>query len=138
MNDSSNLAEWILEQTADAVVYADAAGRIVRWNQAACSLFGYTSAEALGHTLDLIIPQHLRAAHGAGFSNAMASGRTRLTGRPTLTRAVPKDGNRLYVEMTFAVVRDDMGKVVGAVAVARNATERVERDRSAARQPSGK
>lgn len=137
MNDSPQLAEWILEQTTDAVIYADPDGRIVRWNQAACRLFGYTAAEALGHSLDLIIPEHLRAAHRTGFSNAMASGSTRLAGRPALTRAVQKDGNRLYVEMTFAVVKDDSGRVVGSVAVARNVTERVQGERSAAVQPSG-
>jgi PAS domain S-box-containing protein len=137
MIDSPQLAEWILEQTTDALVYADLDGRIVRWNQAASKLFGHSAAEALGQNLDLIIPEHLRAAHWTGFNNAMASGNTRLAGRPALTRAVQKNGNKLYVEMTFAVVKDDSSKVVGSVAIARDVTERVQRERSATVKPSG-
>jgi PAS domain S-box-containing protein len=113
------LAEWILEQTTDALIYADREGKIVRWNNAATSLFGFTAEEALGSSLDLIIPERLRAAHWVGFDRAMASGATRLSGKPTLTRALRKDGERLYVQMTFAVVKDDAGKVVGSVAMAR-------------------
>ena len=122
-----SLAEWIVEQTTDALVYADRDGIILRWNHAAVALFGYGRAEALGHSLDLIIPEHLRAPHWAGYRAAMASGGTRLAGRPSLTRAVRKDGGKLYVEMTFAVVKDDAGVVVGSVAIARDATERMAR-----------
>jgi PAS domain S-box-containing protein len=136
MNTSAKLADWILEQTADALVFADRDGNIVRWNEAAGSLFGYTAAEAVGRSLDLIIPDHLRAAHWRGFRAAMASGATRLAGRPAVTRAIHKSGSKLYVEMTFSVVKDDAGTVVGSVAIARDATERVQRERSAAGQAS--
>jgi PAS domain S-box-containing protein len=115
------LAEWIVEQTTDALIYADPEGKIVRWNGASTTLFGFTAEEALGSSLDLIIPERLRAAHWAGFDRAMASGTTRLSGKPTLTRALRKDGARLYVQMTFAVVKDDEGSVVGSVAMAREA-----------------
>jgi PAS domain S-box-containing protein len=131
VNDFPQLAEWILEQTTDALVYADRDGNIVRWNQAAFSLFGYSAAEALGQSLDLIIPEHLRAAHWTGFDSAMASGSTRLAGRPSVTRAAHKSQKKLYVEMTFAVVKDQAGLVVGSVAIARDVTERVQRERSA-------
>lgn len=125
----NQLAEWIVEQTTDALIYADRDGVIRRWNPAAGSLFGFDSAEALGQSLDLIIPERLRAAHWAGYRAAMASGGTRLAGRPSLTRAVRKDGGKLYVEMTFAVVKDEAGGVVGSVAIARDVTERVQRDK---------
>jgi PAS domain S-box-containing protein len=130
MNDAK-LADWILAQTTDALIYSDSAGVIRRWNEAATRLFGFGAGEALGANLDLIIPEHLRAAHWAGFNKAMASGSTRLAGRPALTRAAHKNGNKLYVEMTFAVVKDDAGQVVGSVAVARDVTERVEKERAA-------
>ena len=135
MNDSSQLAEWILEQTTDALVYADREGNIARWNQAAVSLFGYSATEALGQSLELIIPERLRAAHWKGFDSAMASGSTRLAGRPSVTRAAHKNGEKLYVEMTFAVVKDQAGMVVGSVAIARDVTERVQRERSASQSP---
>jgi len=131
MPDSPQLAQWIVEQTTDAVIYADREGTILLWNRAAGALFGHDPAQALGQSLDLIIPQHLRAAHWAGFRAAMESGRTRLAGRPALTRAVHQNGTKLYVEMTFAVVKDDAGNVVGSVAVARDATERMRKEAAA-------
>ena len=63
-----------LDQTADAVIYADRSGTIARWNRAASALFGYSVEEALGQSLDLIIPEHLRAAHWRGFEAAMTKG----------------------------------------------------------------
>jgi PAS domain S-box-containing protein len=114
---------------ADAVVYASRSGTIERWNQACVALFGFSKSEALGQNLDLIIPEHLRTAHWRGFEAAVSSGSTRLHGRPTLTRSIRKDGRKLYVEMSFALVRDEQGTVLGSVAVARNVTARVEAER---------
>lgn len=131
MEDRCKLDERILDQVADALIYADRSGRIMRWNNACCALFGYSAEEALGQSLDLIIPEHLRAAHWKGFDAAMASGATKLEGRPTLTRAVHKAGRKLYVEMTFAVVKAAEGDALGSVAMARDVTERVERERAA-------
>ena len=122
----------ILEQAADALIYASDRGVIERWNAAAAAMFGFSRAEALGQSLDLIIPEKLRPAHWRGFDAAMASGKTRLHGRPTLTRGLHKGGHRLYVEMSFAVVLDEAGKAIGSVAMARDVTERVEREKAAA------
>jgi PAS domain S-box-containing protein len=74
------LAERILDQVADAVIYADHSGTIVRWNRASSALFGYSAEEAIGKSIDLIIPEHLRAAHWAGFDAAMAKGVMKLQG----------------------------------------------------------
>src|SRR5262249_16875563 len=134
MEAQSKLAETIVDQVADALICANRSGTIIRWNQAAAVLFGYSAGEALGQSLDLIIPEHLRAAHWSAFDVAMTQGATKLQGRPTLTRALHKSGRRLYVEMSFAVIKGDTGsEVVGAVAVARDVTERVERERAARR-----
>lgn len=134
MQNSSQLAEWILDQTGDAVIYADRAGTIARWNPAAAAMFGYSADEALGGNLDLIIPEHLRAAHWRGYEIAISSGALKLQGKPTLTRALHKSGRKLYVEMTFAIVKDNAGgEVLGSVAVARDVTERIERERAANR-----
>jgi PAS domain S-box-containing protein len=136
MADTSSLAEWILEQMADAVIYADEKGTIRRWNHAAAALFGYSAAEALGRNLDLIVPEHLRAAHWRGFEAAMTNGVMKLEGRPTVTRAVHQSGRKLYVELAFALVKDQAGAARGAVAVARDATERIEQQRAGARRDS--
>lgn len=134
MEDRFQLAEWILDQVADAVIYANRSGAIIRWNCASAALFGFSAEEAIGQRLDLIIPEHLRAAHWRGFEAAMTKGAMKLQGRPTLTRALHKNGRKLYVEMAFAVVKGDAeGEVLGSVAMARDVTDRVERERSAAR-----
>lgn len=91
----SSLSDLILEQTSDALIYANREGVIERWNQAAESMFGYTFAEAYSQSLDLIIPEHLRPAHWRGFEAAMVNGSTRLHGRPTLTRAERRSGENL-------------------------------------------
>ena len=135
--DPSSLFRSILEQIADAVIYADAAGTIVLWNDAAAALFGYSAAEAVGQSLDLIIPEHLQKAHWRAFEAAMTSGVMRLQGRPTLTRAKHQSGRKLYVEMTFALVKQPGGAARGAVAVARDVTERIEQQRATTRPQSG-
>lgn len=129
----NQLGELIVEQTADAIIYSNRQGTIERWNIAAAAMFGYNAQEAVGQSLDLIIPEHLRAAHWRGFEAAMASGSTRLHGRPTLTRALHKSGSRLYVEMSFALVVDAAGAVLGSVAMVRNVTERMEREKMEAK-----
>lgn len=132
MEDRSQWAERIIDQIADAVVVADRSGVIVRWNDASAALFGFSAEEALGQRLDLIIPEHLRASHWRGFEAAMTKGAMKLQGRPTLTRALHKGGRKLYVEMTFAIVKGEAeGEMLGSVAVARDVTERVERERAA-------
>jgi PAS domain S-box-containing protein len=139
VSEPVGLAEWIIDQVSDALIYADKEGNIRRWNPAAAALFGFSAAEALGRNLDLIIPEHLREAHWAGFNAAMERGQLKLGGRPTLTRGLRKSGQRLYVEMTFALVKDASGTAVGAVAMARDVTERTEKERAArkAAQASG-
>ncbi len=133
---NEQLAEWILEQTSDALIYADTEGNIRRWNAASCQVFGFSAEDALGQSLDLIIPKHLREAHWRGFDAAMQSGQLKLSGKPTLTRALHKEGHKLYVEMTFALVKDPHGVVQGSVSMARDVTARVEAEK-AARQAGG-
>jgi PAS domain S-box-containing protein len=132
MPSSDSLGDLILDQAAEAVVYANKQGVIERWNAAAAAMFGYSAAEALGQNLDLMIPEHLRKAHWRGFDAAIANGKTRLGGRPTLTRGLHKSGQKLYVEMSLARVVDATGGPLGSLAVARDVTERVEREKAAA------
>ena len=130
-----SLAESILDGIADAVIYADQKGIIRRWNLAAAALFGYATNVSLGSSLDLIVPEHLRAAHWNGFETAMKNGAMKLQGRPTLTRAMHRSGRKIYIEMTFALVKEQGGALCGAVAVARDVTERVEQERIAVTLP---
>jgi PAS domain S-box-containing protein len=119
-----DLAASILAQTVDAVIYADAEGVIRLWNAAAERIFGFTSGEAVGASLDLIIPERLRNAHWTGYRAAVSSGKTRLGGRATLTKGLHKSGRSVYVEMSFSVVKDGAERVVGSVAIARDVTDK--------------
>lgn len=130
LESSASLDRSILEQLPDAVIYADTSGTIALWNSAAEALFGHSAADALGRSLDLIIPEHLQKAHWQGFEKAVTSGVTRLQGRATLTRAKHRSGRKLYVEISFALVKSPGGSVQGAVAVARDVTERTEQQRA--------
>jgi|SRR6185312_4294751 PAS domain S-box-containing protein len=134
MEEDCALAQAILAQAADAVIFADTEGVIRIWNAGATRTFGFTEQEALGESLDLIVPERLREAHWTGFRRAMQSGVTRLDGRPTMTRGLHKSGRRLYVEMSFAVVRAVSGVVAGSVAIARDATARYEEQRARRQQ----
>jgi len=116
------LFRLVVEQSPDAIIYADKDGKVRIWNDTAAALFGYPSEEAIGQSLDLIIPEHLRQAHWLGYDRALASGHTRHGRRAVKTRATHRSGHKLYVSVAFAVVRDQEGQVIGAMATARELT----------------
>ncbi|MFA7504354.1 MAG: PAS domain-containing protein [Burkholderiaceae bacterium] len=111
--------EAILAQLPDAVVYSDREGKILLWNAAAEKLFGFSGAEALGQSLDIMIPEHLRRAHWIGFERAIEAGKVRHEGEIRLTRAIHKDGSKLYIEVGFGLTLAADGSVLGVVATAR-------------------
>jgi PAS domain S-box-containing protein len=119
----------------DAVVYADQDGKIRFWNRAAARIFGFTAAEALGQTLDLIIPEGLRARHWEGYSRVMAGAPSRYGEGDLL--AVPaqrKDGSRISIEFTILPVHGDGGEMVGIAAFLRDVTPRFEEMRALRRE----
>ena len=121
--DSLDLFRLVVEQSPDGIIFADREGVIQIWNSAAAELFGYLPGEAVGRSLDIIVPEHLRHAHWEGFGNAVASGHTKHGTGAMKTRATPKAGQKLYVSLAFSVVKDREGKVIGAMATARPFTE---------------
>jgi len=121
--------QQLVEALGDAVVVADADGMIRLWNPAAERLFGYTQIDALGRSLDLIIPERLRQRHWAGYDKAMASGETRL-GRDLLqVPALHKDGRTLSIAFTVGLLFGPEQSVAGIVAVIRDDTKRFSEDR---------
>ena len=116
------LYRGLMEQAPDAMIYADRSGIIRFWNRAAESLFGHAAEDALGQSLDLIIPERLRAAHWTGYQRALSSGEMRHAGRAMTTRAVHRDGSKLYVDLSFGLLKDDSGQVLGALAIGRDVT----------------
>ena len=118
-----------MECVADALIFADRDGFIRVWNPGAEVVFGYGEAEALGRRLDLIIPERFRAAHWAAFDRAVATGRTKYGRDALTTKSMTKDGADVYLDLSFALVTGDAGEVLGAVAMARNTTDRHAADR---------
>jgi PAS domain S-box-containing protein len=116
--------QGIVDHAQDAIIYADREGVIRLWNRGAEIIFGYAAAEALGQSLALIIPPKYRHAHDEGYRHAIHSGTTRYDGRVMTTRAQHKYGSRLYVDMSFGLLKDEAGRVTGAFTIARDSTAR--------------
>lgn len=123
----ATVADAILDAAADAVVACDRAGIITLWNAGAARIFGYSAGEALGQSLDLIIPERLRARHWGGFHAMMESGASRYpVGHLLSVPGQRKDGSALSVEFTIVAVTNDQGRITDLVAVMRDVTERFE------------
>lgn len=120
-------AATLLRTTPDAVVYADAEGLIRFWNDGAERIFGFVATEALGQSLDIIIPQSLRQRHWDGYRKTMATGETRYGAGDLLSvPAVRKDGSRISIEFTVTPFHDTAGRMLGIVAIMRDVTKRFE------------
>ena len=135
MSIPSGLGEALLNSGSDAIVATDREGRITFWNPGAERIFGFTALEAAGQSLDLIIPENLRARHWAGFRHTMETGESRyghgdLLSVPGLTR----DGRRISVEFTIVMLRGAQQDVTGTVAVMRDVTKRFEEVRALKRK----
>ena len=115
----------LLRDLADAVVIADANGTITFWNRSATELFGWPEAEAVGQSLDLIIPERLRGRHWTGYQRVMESGETEYAGRLLEVPALHRDGRRLSVAFTVTLVQPTDSQAPTAIAaVIRDDTER--------------
>lgn len=121
---TAGICRKIVDASSEAIIFADREGLIRLWNRGAELIFGYASDEALGQSLDMIIPERLRRAHWDAFNRSLETGRTKHTDRVLTTRAVHKNGSKLYVDLSFGLVKDDNGFVLGAFAVGRDCTAR--------------
>ena len=108
----------------EAVIFADRSGVIRYWGGAAETLFGHSAAEALGNSLDLIIPERFRTAHWQAYDRALESGQTQYAGRVLRTRSMRKNGEKLFVDLNFDLVKDARDAVLGALAIGRDCTAR--------------
>ncbi len=128
--DTSGLVAAI----GDAVVISDADGRIVIWNPAAERIFGYTQAEALGESLDLITPERHRRRHWDGYAKTMRTGQTRYGTSLLKVPALHKDGHALSIAFTVALLHGAEGDVTGIAAIIRDETERFQEERTLRRR----
>ena len=121
--------QQVLEALGDAVVICDCNGVIRFWNAAAERLVGFTKTEALGNSLDLIIPERLRGRHWAGYDRAMASGGTRYNSDVLRVPAVQKDGRLLSIAFTVDLLFGTERRVTGIAAVIRDDTKHFAQER---------
>ena len=132
--DEASIAAAILSGP-DAIIAADRDGVVTFWNAGAQRIFGFTAEQAVGESLDLIIPERLRARHWAGWKQVMATGQSRYgTGDLLAVPALRQDGTRISVEFTIHPLRDENGDMAGFAATLRDVTTRFEETRQLRRQ----
>lgn len=119
----------LIASIGDAIVVSDAEGLITLWNNAAERLFGYTEAEALGQSLDIMIPERLRKRHWDGYRETMKTGITRYGSEVLHVPAIDKAGRSFSIAFTVGLLHGPDGKVSGIAAVIRDDTRRFERER---------
>jgi PAS domain S-box-containing protein len=131
----AGLAEALLESAADAILATDRQGMITFWNPGAVRLFGFTEQEAIGASLDLIIPERLRKRHWDGWEHVIATGETRYgAGDLLAVPALAKDGRAISIEFTITILHDAGGRITGMAAILRDVTARFEEMRRLRRQ----
>lgn len=125
--ESLALSQAVLMSETDAIVATDREGRIQFWNPGAQRIFGYAGAEALGQSLDLIIPPGLRARHWEGYHRVMASGTTHYGSGDVLSvPGITKAGQRVSLEFSIVMLRDAAGQLAGMASIMRDVTTRFE------------
>lgn len=121
--DATTLAR-LVDRMADAVVVAAPDGVITYWNAAAERMFGWSASDAVGKSLDLIIPVKQRHAHWDGYDRVMRTGETKYGTQLLRVPALHADGSRRSIAFTVSLLTDDAGAVTGIAAVIRDETDR--------------
>ena len=124
------LCENIVEQLATALIFGDREGIVRLWNAGAEAMFGWNAEEALGKSMDLIIPEKHRGRHWEGYSRVMETGVTKYGKSVLAVPAMTKDGRRISIEFNVALLKDADGRVLGAAASIQDVTARWEREKA--------
>jgi PAS domain S-box-containing protein len=130
----AHLGAAVLATPADAILATDRQGVIQFWNPGAARIFGFTSEDAVGASLDLIIPERLRQRHWDGWERVISTGETRYgAGDLLAVPAITQDGRQISVEFTITIIRD-ADRVIGMAAIMRDVTARFEETRRLKRE----
>ena len=124
-----NLLKELLDNAADAILIADRRGIIRFWNRGAELIFGYSPPEALGQSLDLIIPEMLRQRHWDGYWRVMASGETKYQTGLLTSPGIRKDGSRVSLEFSMVLLHDADGTMQGCAAIMRDVSQRWQQEK---------
>ena len=120
--------EQLINETPDAILIADGEGIIIFWNQGAQLIFGHTAAEAVGQSLDLIIPENLRDRHWDGYRRVMTSGETKYSTRLLSSPGLRKVGTRVSLEFSMVLLRNSAGEREGCASIMRDVTQRWQKE----------
>jgi PAS domain S-box-containing protein len=123
------LSRQILALAPDAILFADRHGIIRLWNQGAERIFGCSANDAIGQSLDLIIPEKLRKRHWDGYRKTMETGETSYGIDLLAVPAMHQSGSRLSTEFSIVMLNDDDGKPIGVAAILRDVTERHQKEK---------
>lgn len=125
-----SLCESIMEKIPLAMIFGDRKGIVRLWNAGAEAMFGWSAEEALGKSLDFIIPEKHRARHWEGYFHVMETGSTKYGQSPLAVPALTKDGRQISIEFNVALLKDADGRVLGPAACIQDVTARWERDKA--------
>lgn len=135
MTYSDLLAKAVLATTSDAIIAADKANIVRFWNPGAERIFGYTRDEAIGQSLDIIIPERLRKRHWDGYQRVMAGGESRYGhGDVLAVPAIKKNGTGVSVEFTIVPLTEDAGQLIGVAAIMRDVSKKFKEVRTLKRK----
>jgi PAS domain S-box-containing protein len=130
----STIQSWlyrhIVEEISIAIIFGDREGVIRYWNKGAEAVFGWSGKEAVGQSMDIIIPEKHRAQHWEGYAHVMRSGVTKYDSKPLAVPALTRDGRRISIEFFISLPRDGSGQVLGAAAAIIDVTARWSRDKT--------
>ena len=133
MNDfpsHGSLCESIVEQSPTAIIVGDREGIVRLWNAGAQTMFGWSAEEALGKSMDMIIPEKHRPRHWEGYDQVMGTGVTKYGRNLLAVPALTKDGRRISIEFNVVLLKDAEGRVLGIAATTQDVTARWERDKA--------
>jgi PAS domain S-box-containing protein len=124
------LARAVVTNAAEAITVTDPDGIVRLWNDGATRMFGFSAADIVGQSLDLIIPEKLRDRHWKGYHQTMLTGYTRYGDKLLSVPATHRDGRRLSIEFSVALLRDDADQIVGISAIMREISDRREAEKA--------
>jgi PAS domain S-box-containing protein len=124
MTDTRLIYQQIIENSQDAILFADRDGIVNLWNSGAEAIFGYKAEEIQGKNLDLVIPEKLRQRHWEGYQRVMRTGETRYGKELLKVPAIRKDGRTISIEFTILIVRNHQNEIIGTASIIREVTER--------------
>ncbi len=125
----TELYRTICEEAPDAILFADQQSIIRTWNKGAELMFGYSAEEAIGQSLDLIIPENLRQRHNDGYAATMKSGHSKYGHELLSVPAVHKDGRRLFCDFSIVMIKADDGEMLGVASIMRDTTAQKTREK---------